>query len=96
MPLTTQPPFRTVDFIMFCAFFAETNLTFVANIYVNGYRRPKTWLKSSVANLWSYAPTGIYYARPRIKGKVKVKCLKTDKLTVAKQRLADFLREEHR
>ena len=56
----------------------------------------KTWQKSSVANLYSYAPTGIYYARPRIKGKVKVKCLKTDKLTVAKQRLADFLREEHR
>jgi integrase len=57
---------------------------------------PKTWLKSSVANLYSYAPTGIYYARPRVKGKVKVKCLKTDKLSVAKQRLADFLREEHR
>jgi integrase len=56
----------------------------------------KTWQKSSVANLYYYAPTGIYYARPRIKGKVKVKCLKTDKLTVAKQRLADFLREEHR
>jgi integrase len=56
----------------------------------------KTWQKSSVANLYSYAPTGIYYARPRVKGKVKVKCLKTDKLTVAKQRLADFLREEHR
>jgi hypothetical protein len=56
----------------------------------------KTWQKSSVANLYSYAPTGIYYARPRVKGKVKVKCLKTDKLSVAKQRLADFLREEHR
>jgi integrase len=56
----------------------------------------KTWQKSSVANLYAYAPTGVYYARPRIKGKVKVKCLQTDKLTVAKQRLADFLREEHR
>jgi integrase len=55
-----------------------------------------TWQKSPVANLYSYAPTGTYYARPRIKGKIKVKCLKTDKLTVAKQRLADFLREEHR
>ena len=55
-----------------------------------------TFQKSSVANLYFYAPTGVYYARPRIKGKVKSKCLKTDKLTVAKQRLADFLREEHR
>ncbi len=55
-----------------------------------------TFQKSSVANLYYYAPTGIYYARPRIKGKGKVKCLKTDKLTVAKQRLAVFLRKEHR
>jgi integrase len=55
-----------------------------------------TFQKSSVANLYFYAPTGVYYARPRIKGKVKSKCLKTDKLTVAKQRLSDFLREEHR
>lgn len=58
--------------------------------------RQKTWQKSSVANLYSYAPTGTYYARPRIKGKVKVKCLETDKLTVAKLRLADFMREEHK
>ena len=55
-----------------------------------------TWEESSVANLYRYAPTGVYYARPRIKGKAKVKCLKTDKLTVAKLRLGDFLKEEHR
>lgn len=58
--------------------------------------RQKTWLKSSVANLYSYAPTGVYYARPRIKGKIKVKCLKTDKLSVAKLRLGDFLKTENR
>ena len=58
--------------------------------------RQKTWQKSSVANLYRYSPTGIYYARPRIKGKVKVKCLNTDKLTVAKLRLNDFLKDEHR
>jgi len=63
---------------------------------ITNTKNQKTWQKSSVANLYSYAPTGVYYARPRIKGKVKVKCLKTDKLTVAKQRLADFLKEEHR
>lgn len=55
-----------------------------------------TFQKSSVANLYFYSPTGIYYARPRIKGKVKSKCLKTNKLSVARQRLADFLREEQR
>src|ERR1035438_887862 len=59
-------------------------------------KNSKTWIKSPVANLYSYRPTGMYYARPRIKGKVKVKCLRTDKLTVAKLRLSDFLREEQR
>ena len=54
------------------------------------------WLKSPVANLYRYAPTGTYYAKPRIKGKIKSKTLHTDKLSVAKLRLADFLREEHR
>jgi len=55
----------------------------------------KTWIKSPVANLYQYAPTGGYYARPRLKGKIISKSLKTDKLHVAKMRLADFLREIH-
>lgn len=56
----------------------------------------KIWQKAPVANLYRYGPSGKYYARPRIKGKIKSKCLKTDKLTVAKLRLADYLREEHK
>lgn len=56
----------------------------------------KIWQKAPVANLYRYVPTGIYYARPRIKGKEKSKCLKTDKLSVAKLRLADFIRAEQR
>lgn len=56
----------------------------------------KIWQKAPVANLYRYVPTGVYYARPRIKGKEKSKCLKTDKLSVAKLRLADFIRAEQR
>lgn len=51
-----------------------------------------TWIKSPVANLYQYRPTGGYYARPRVKGKIISKTLKTDKLHVAKLRLADFLK----
>ena len=55
----------------------------------------KIFEKSPVANLYRYVPTGVYYAMPRIKGKLKSKCLNTDKLSVAKLRLGDYLREEH-
>lgn len=56
---------------------------------------PKPFEKSSIANLYRYVPTGVYYAMPRIRGKLKSKCLKTDKFSVAKMRLSDFLKEEH-
>jgi integrase len=56
---------------------------------------PKRFEKSSVANLYRYVLTGMYYAMPRIKGKLKSKSLKTDKFSVAKLRLADFLKEEY-
>jgi integrase len=56
---------------------------------------PKRFEKSSVANLYRYVPTGVYYAMPRIRGKLKSKSLKTDKFSVAQLRLADFLKEEH-
>ncbi|MDB6113044.1 MAG: hypothetical protein JWR69_4794 [Pedosphaera sp.] len=55
----------------------------------------KQFEKSSVANLYRYVPTGVYYARPRIGGKLKSKSLKTDKFSVAKMRLADYVKEEH-
>lgn len=61
----------------------------------NSPARPKAFEKSPVANLYRYVPTGMYYAKPRIKGKLKSKSLKTDKFSVAKLRLADFLKEEY-
>jgi hypothetical protein len=60
----------------------------------HGHSR-KTFEKSPVANLYRYVPTGVYYAMPRIKGKLKSKCLNSDKLSVAKLRLGDYLKEEH-
>jgi integrase len=52
----------------------------------------KRWQKSGV-NLYRYVPTGTYYARVRIQGKLKEHSLNTDKITVARLRLNDFVRE---
>ena len=41
-------------------------------------------------NLQRYAPTGTYYARLRVAGKIHKKSLETTVLTVAKLKLADF------
>jgi integrase len=52
------------------------------------------WQKTSYANLIRYVPSGIYYARLRVKGKLIRKSLKTDVLSVAKLRLGDFEKQE--
>jgi hypothetical protein len=48
------------------------------------------WQKTQYANLIRYVPSGIYFARFRVKGKLIRKSLKTDVLTVAKLRLSDL------
>jgi integrase len=52
------------------------------------------WQKTNYANLIRYKPSGIYFARIRVKGKLIRKSLKTDALTVAKLRLADLEKSE--
>jgi integrase len=52
------------------------------------------WQKTQYANLIRYVPSGIYFARFRVHGKLIRKSLKTDALTVAKLRLADFEKAE--
>lgn len=52
------------------------------------------WSKSSVANLVRYVPSGIYFARAKVGGKLIRRSLKTDKLSVAQLRLGDLLKEE--
>ncbi len=52
------------------------------------------WQKTQYANLIRYVPSGQFYARIRVKGKLIRKSLKTKKISVAKLRLADLDREE--
>jgi integrase len=52
------------------------------------------WQKTQYSNLIRYVPSGTYYARVRVVGKLIRKSLKTDVLTVAKLRLADLEKSE--
>ena len=52
------------------------------------------WVKSPVANLVRYNPSGIYFARVRVGGKLIRRSLKTDKLGVAQLRLGDLVKSE--
>lgn len=52
------------------------------------------WKKTSYANLIRYVPSGTYFARIRIQGKLIVRSLKTDSIAVAKLRLADLEKDE--
>jgi len=54
------------------------------------------WTKAPVANLVRYEPSGIYFARAKVRGKLIRKSLDTNILSVAKLRLADMLDAEHR
>ena len=49
------------------------------------------WTKAPVANLVRYEPSGIYFARAKVRGKLIRKSLDTNVLSVAKLRLADVL-----
>jgi len=50
----------------------------------------RQWQKTQYSNLIRYVPSGTYFARLRVKGKLILKTLKTDVLSVAKLRLADL------
>jgi integrase len=52
------------------------------------------WQKSPHRGIVRYVPSGIYFARVRIKGKLIVRSLKTDALTVAVLRLSDLEKQE--
>ncbi|MBM3833219.1 MAG: site-specific integrase [Verrucomicrobia bacterium] len=52
------------------------------------------WQTTQYSNLIRYRPSGKYYARVRIKGKLIVKSLKTTKISVAKLRLSDLEKSE--
>lgn len=52
------------------------------------------WAKTSVANLVRYKPSGIYFARVRVFGKLIRQSLKTDVFSVAQIRLTDLIQEQ--
>jgi hypothetical protein len=52
------------------------------------------WLKTPYANLVRYVPSGIYFSRIRVRGKLIRRSLKTDTLAVAKLRLGDLEKVE--
>jgi len=52
------------------------------------------WQKTSFANLVRYVPSGTYFARLRVKGKLHFRSLKTKTLSVAKLKLSDFEKAE--
>ena len=54
------------------------------------------WTKAPVANLVRYEPSGIYFARAKVHGKLIRKSLDTNVLSIAKLRLADVLDAEHK
>lgn len=52
------------------------------------------WLKTPYANLVRYVPSGVYFSRIRVRGKLIRRSLKTDTLSVAKLRLSDLEKVE--
>ena len=58
--------------------------------------RAARWSKTQYANLIRYNPSRKYFARIRVQGKLIRKSLKTDRISVAKLRLADLEKEERR
>jgi integrase len=52
------------------------------------------WQKTQYSNLIRYVPSGTYFARVRVRGKLIRQSLKTDVLSVAKLRLADLEKSE--
>ena len=54
----------------------------------------KEWQKTQFSNLIRYVPSGKYFARIRVRGKLIRKSLKSDVLTIAKLRLGDLEKNE--
>ena len=54
------------------------------------------WQKTQYANLIRYVPSGTYFARVRIAGKLIRQSLKTDRISVAKLKLSDLETRERR
>src|SRR5205823_6734953 len=54
------------------------------------------WVKTPYPNLIRYKPSGNYFGRVRVNGKLIRRSLKTHVLSVAKLKLSDFLQDNRR
>jgi hypothetical protein len=54
------------------------------------------WAKTPYPNLIRYKPSGNYFGRVRVNGKLIRRSLETHVLTVAKLKLSDFLKDHRR
>jgi hypothetical protein len=54
------------------------------NVLPAAAKQQKDWQETQHSNLIRYIPSGVYYARMRVKGKLIRRSLKTNVLTVAK------------
>lgn len=57
--------------------------------------KPKLWRRAGQC-LYVYEPSGVYYARARIRGKLKSHCLKTSDRKLADRRLRKWLNDQER
>src|SRR5215831_17897742 len=60
----------------------------------NADKSKSAWIKTPVANLIKYKPSGVYFARVRLRNKLHRASLKTTVMSVAKLKLADFAKEK--
>jgi len=81
------PELRTTDLIPQCD---------TVSMKAGNSKTKSPWTKAPVANLVRYEPSGIYFARAKVRGKLIRKTLETNVLSVAKQRLADVLDSEQK
>jgi hypothetical protein len=56
---------------------------------------PPRWVKTPVADLVRYVPSGTYFARVRAGGKLILNSLRTEKVSMAQFRLQDLLSQGH-
>jgi len=81
------PELRTTNLIPRCD---------TVSVKAGDSEKQSLWTKAPVANLVRYEPSGIYFVRAKVRGKLIRKSLETNVLSVAKQRLADVLDAEQR
>src|SRR6266516_3029835 len=100
VPSTTQPPFRSfiynhlgmhmrwqLDDWILQSDTVGVNRKNASNLQPDG--RESSWQKTPYANLVRYAPSGKYFARIRVGGKLIRQSLKTKVLSVAKLKRID-------